>query len=116
MPIDWENRIITKNPHTKTRFTSVSVDEASSCHKFFGKYTEGQETILVVEPTRSSCAPYIVVPDGTIAVIMSSGAFTGYNAPGFMWCLPWTEQKYLVSKQDFVYESPVNQVVSRDNS
>ena len=33
MPIDWENRIITKNPHTKTRFTSVTVDEASSCHK-----------------------------------------------------------------------------------
>ena len=33
MPIDWENNIITKNPHTKTRFCSVPVDEASSCHK-----------------------------------------------------------------------------------
>ena len=33
MPIDWENKIITKNPHTKTRFCSVPVDEASSCHK-----------------------------------------------------------------------------------
>ena len=33
MPIDWENNIIVKNPHTKTRFTAVQVDEASSCHK-----------------------------------------------------------------------------------
>lgn len=33
MPIDWENNIIVKQPHTKTRFTSVQVDEASSCHK-----------------------------------------------------------------------------------
>lgn len=33
MPLDWENRIITKNPHTKTRFCSVPIDEASSCHK-----------------------------------------------------------------------------------
>ena len=33
-----------------------------------------------------------------------------------MWCLPWTEAKYLVSKQDFVYESPRNEVVTRDNT
>lgn len=31
------------------------------------------------------------------------------------WCLPWTEAKYLVSKQDFVYESPGNQVLTLDN-
>jgi len=54
-------------------------------------------------------------PDGTIAVGITSGAFFGYLEPGFMWCLPWTESKYLVSKQDFVYESPQNEVVTRDN-
>ena len=32
-----------------------------------------------------------------------------------MWCLPWTETKYLVSKQDFVYESPGNRVITADN-
>ena len=31
------------------------------------------------------------------------------------WCLPWTESKYLVSMQDFIYESPNNRVLTRDN-
>ena len=46
---------------------------------------------------------------------MTSGAFTKYGKPGLMWCLPFTEAKYLVSKQDFVYESPNNQVLTLDN-
>ena len=46
---------------------------------------------------------------------MSSGAFVEYAEPGFMCCLPFTEAKYLVSKQDFVYESPNNRVLTRDN-
>jgi hypothetical protein len=33
MPVDWENNIVHKISHTKTRFTSVSIDEASTCHK-----------------------------------------------------------------------------------
>lgn len=45
-----------------------------------------------------------------------SSAFEGYGTPGFMFCMPWTEAKYLVSKQDFVYQSPVNRVLTRDNS
>jgi regulator of protease activity HflC (stomatin/prohibitin superfamily) len=32
-----------------------------------------------------------------------------------MCCLPFTEAKYLISKQDFVYESPNNRVLTRDN-
>lgn len=32
-----------------------------------------------------------------------------------MACLPWTESKYLVSMQDFVYESPNNEVWTKDN-
>jgi len=32
-----------------------------------------------------------------------------------MWCLPFTEAKYLVSKQDFVYMSPNNSVLTLDN-
>lgn len=54
-------------------------------------------------------------PEGTIAVVLSSGAFVGYGKPGFMACLPWTESKYLVSMQDFVYESPNNEVWTKDN-
>ena len=54
-------------------------------------------------------------PDGTIAVVMYSGAFTDYGKPGIRVCTPFTEAKYLVSRQDFVYESPNNRVITRDN-
>ena len=54
-------------------------------------------------------------PEGTIAVIMTSGAFVEYGLPGFMFAGPFTETKYLVSMQDFVYESPANRVLTRDN-
>jgi regulator of protease activity HflC (stomatin/prohibitin superfamily) len=46
---------------------------------------------------------------------MTSGAFTNYADAGVMWCLPFTEAKYLVSKQDFVYMSPNNSVLTLDN-
>jgi len=54
-------------------------------------------------------------PEGTIAVIMTSGAFDCYGQPGFRTAGPFTEAKYLVSMQDFVYESPGNRVLTRDN-
>jgi len=83
MPVDWENNIIIKKPNEKTRFCSVSIGDPCTCHKYFGKYHPNGETILVCEPERgSSCVPWIVIPDGTIAVVMSSGAFIGYQPPG----------------------------------
>lgn len=56
-----------------------------------------------------------ISPEGTIAVVLSSGAFVGYVKPGQYWCSPFTEAKYLVSMQDFVYESPGNRVLTKDN-
>jgi regulator of protease activity HflC (stomatin/prohibitin superfamily) len=50
-----------------------------------------------------------------IAVVFKNGGFEEYAESGFYPCLPWTEAKYLVSKQDFVYESPDNLVITRDN-
>lgn len=54
-------------------------------------------------------------PYGTIAVLYDSGAFTGYGVPGFQSAGPFAQVAYLVSKQDFVYESPDNRVTTRDN-
>ena len=48
-------------------------------------------------------------------MVLTNGAFVEYAKPGFMACLPWTEARYLVSKQDFVYESPMNRVLTNDN-
>jgi len=83
--------------------------------QFFGKYSQQGETILVCEPERASCKPWIVIPDGVIAVVQTNGAFQGYYPAGFHWCLSWTVPRYLVSQQDFVYESPGNRVLTRDN-
>ena len=98
MPVDWENNVITKPPRQQTRFCSVKIDDALTCHKFFGKYFNMGETIMVCEPERASCAPWITVPDGTIAVLTSSGAYEGIVPAGLHFCLPWTQAQYLVSK------------------
>ena len=37
MPTDWENNVIVKRPNTKTRFCSVSIGDATSCHKVSDK-------------------------------------------------------------------------------
>ena len=70
---------------------------------------------MICEPDRNCCIPYIMVPDGVHAVIMSSGAYAGLATPGMNWAGPFTEIKYLVSKQDFVYESPNVRVFTGDN-
>ena len=46
---------------------------------------------------------------------MSNGAFVRYCEAGVLPCLCWTSTRYLVSKQDFVYDSPKNQVWTQDN-
>lgn len=38
MPLDWENKVITKRPHTRTRFSSVRIEEPTSCHKVSKHY------------------------------------------------------------------------------
>lgn len=53
MPLDWENKVIVKNPNTKTRFCSVNIDDASSCHKVspnldFLSFSSSENTTKVV--------------------------------------------------------------------
>lgn len=48
-------------------------------------------------------------------MIMANSAFEEYGAPGCRTAGPFTQLKYVVSKQDFVYESPNNRVITRDN-
>ena len=139
MPLDWENNVITKPPNTKTRFCSVTIDDPSSCHKVspfkvsnysvlrkiqrrWWNYSGLRTTKVILRPIYYNVSFKNIFlsynyfsPDGTIAVIMYSGAFVEYGQPGLLACTPFTEAKYLVSKQDFVYESPGNRVITRDN-
>lgn len=77
----------------------MDIEDPTTCHKFFGKYDRDGRSILVCCPQRSSsCIPFIVIPEGTIAVVMTSGAFVCYANPGMYVCGPFTESTYLVSK------------------
>lgn len=61
-----------------TRFTAVRCGDTSEAANYFNKFSEDGSTIIVVMPTRSSCAPYITIPEGTIAVVLKNGEFLGY--------------------------------------
>lgn len=47
MPVDWEDRVFTKDPNKKTTFAVVRIDDPLTCFKFFGKYTDRGDTILI---------------------------------------------------------------------
>jgi regulator of protease activity HflC (stomatin/prohibitin superfamily) len=82
-------------------------EEVHASHGLSCKYNNNKPFIINL---------FISSPEGTIAVVLSSGAFIEYAKPGFYACGPFTEAKYLVSMQDFVYESPNNEVLTRDNT
>ena len=138
MPLDWENNVVVKNHGQKTRFCSVNIDEPESCYKVSAHIqltllSISESTTKVEKPSWSASPsdqaarpgslckynrypnPCIFSPEGVIAVLLKNSAFLRYGEAGCLTCLPWTEAKYLVSKQDFVYESPGNRVLTRDN-
>lgn len=66
-------------------------------------------------PNRSSCSPYICIPEGTYAVVTKHGDFQGIWDPGFHWCLPFTKIQFLVTKQNFQFDVPVRNCPTLDN-
>ena len=67
-------------------------------------------------PERNSCAPYIYVPEGTYAVLTKHGAFDSVvHQGGLVWCLPWTQIQFLVTKQNVTYSFPVRACPTFDN-
>ena len=75
MPTDMDNRVIVKDAGTRTRFCSMQISDPLDCQKYFGKYAEDGATILTCE-LEDSCALWQIVPDGCIALVYTSGAYT----------------------------------------
>ena len=50
-----------------------------------------------------------------IAVVTKNGEFLGYWESGMHMCLPWTRAQYLVTKQNIVYDIPVQSCPTSDN-
>jgi len=95
---------------------AIRVYDIDDSLEWFGNYTERGETPIILIPGRSSCMPYLYVPEGTHAVITSHGKFDHIKSEGgLVWCMPWTKIQFLVTTQDIVYRFPVRACPTYDN-
>jgi len=95
---------------------AVRVGNIDDSLEWFGNYTDNGETPIILIPDRSSCMPYIYVPEGTYAVITKHGKFDHIKSSGgLVWCLPWTKIQFLVTQQNIVYKFPVRACPTYDN-
>jgi hypothetical protein len=74
-----ESRPWTSDQQYKCRSRSilaaVKVNNIDDSLEWFGNYTQAGCTPVILMPLRSSCKPYIYVPEGTYAVITKFGKF-----------------------------------------
>lgn len=98
-----------------TKFVAVNWGGVNEAISIFGNYTPQGDTPIVWMPTRSSCAPYIVIPEGCHALVTKHGSYVGVWDPGFHWCMPYTQIQYLITKQNFQFDCPVRNCPSHDN-
>lgn len=68
-----------------TKFVAVNCGSVDDAISIFGNYTAQGDTPIVCMPTRSSCAPYITIPQGCYALVVKHGNFQGMWDPGFHW-------------------------------
>jgi len=98
-----------------TKFVSVNCGDVDEAISIFGNYTQQGDTPIVCMPTRSSCKPYITIPEGTFAVVVKHGNFQGVWEPGYHWCMPYTQIQFLITKQNFQFDVPVRNCPTIDN-
>lgn len=99
----------------QTKFVAVNCGDVDDAISIFGNYTSRGDTPIVCMPTRSSCAPYICIPEGCYAVVVKHGNFQGIWDPGFHWCMPYTKIQFLVTKQNFQFDVPIRNCPTIDN-
>jgi len=60
-----------------TKFVSVNCADVDEAISIFGNFTPQGDTPIACMPERSSCKPYITIPEGTYAVVVKHGNFQG---------------------------------------
>lgn len=58
-----------------SQLAAIRVSNIDDSLEWFGNYTSAGETPIILIPERSSCMPYVYVPEGTYAVITKHGKF-----------------------------------------
>ena len=99
-----------------SQLAAIRVDNIDDSLEWFGNYTSAGETPIILIPERSSCKPYVYVPEGTHAVITKHGKFDQVKSDGgLVWCLPWTKIQFLVTQQNITYQFQVRACPTYDN-
>lgn len=98
-----------------TRFTTERCDNIEECIEVINNYTSDGQSVVVCMPERSSCKPWIVIPEGIFALVTTSGRLVGIWEPGLHWCAPWTRVEYVVSRQNLMFQIPEIQCPTQDN-
>lgn len=100
----------------RSKLVAIRIHDIENSLEWFGNYTREGDTPIVLIPSRTTCRPYVYVPEGTYAVITKHGAFHDIiHQGGLVWCLPWTKIQFLVTKQNITYEFPVRACPTYDN-
>jgi hypothetical protein len=75
-----------------SQLAAIRIDNMNDSLEWFGNYSSAGETPIILIPDRSSCLPYVYVPEGTYAVITKHGKFDSVQSTGGLhFCLPWTK-------------------------
>ena len=104
-------------PHqTQPSLRAVKIGDIDDTLEWLGNYTARGNIPIVLIPDRSSCLPWLYVPNSTYAVITKNGKFDSIKKEGgIVYCLPWTRIEFLISKQDLIHSYRVQACPTYDN-
>ena len=110
----------------ETLLTADTCGEVDEAHQIFGAthmdVTGNQRVVLVLRPGRSSCKPYITVPEGSYGLVQAHGADLDYPGTGkAVWptgrhaAAPYIRVSHLITKQAIMFDTPVKGCKTADN-
>jgi hypothetical protein len=105
-----------------TMLSEDTVRSTARANEVFGRSMADGSVPLVILPGRSCFKPYITIPEGCYAIVRRFGADIDHPGsgsplwpPGFHVAAPWTQVSHLVTKQAFVFNTPVKGCKTADN-
>lgn len=76
----------------RSMLCALRIGEIDHTLEWYGNYTDGGETPIVLMPERASCKPYIYIPASCYAIITKNGKFDQIvRNGGLIFCFPWTK-------------------------
>lgn len=107
---------------TTTMLSEDTIRSTARANEVFGRPMSDGSVPLVLLPGRSCFKPYITIPEGCYAIVRRFGADIDHPGSGsalwpsgFHVAPPWTQVSHLITKQAFVFNTPVKGCKTADN-